>query len=45
MPKHAHIFKVNCCLKVHHADLKLLSSISGAVRILLECLLVSSNVR
>ena len=29
MPQRARTFQVNCCLKVHNAHLKLLSSISG----------------
>ena len=29
MPQGAHTFKVNCCLKVHNAHLKLLTPISG----------------
>ena len=31
MPQHACTFKVNCCLKIHNAHLKLLSPISGYV--------------
>ena len=29
IPQRAHIFKVNCCLKVHNVHLKLASPISG----------------
>ena len=29
MPQRARTFKVDCCLKVHNAHLKLLSPISG----------------
>ena len=31
MPQRARTLKVNCCLKVHNAHLKLLSPISGYV--------------
>ena len=32
IPQRTHIFKINCCLKVHNAHLKLASSISGYVK-------------
>ena len=35
MPQRARTFKVNCCLNVHNAHLKLLSPISGYATYLL----------
>ena len=41
MPQRAHTFKVNWCLKVHNAHLKLLSPISGYVHTYLS--VIASN--